>query len=208
MMALTDVDMINAGLNRFAGGAIAALDEDSDLAEQTVQLYRDVVDSAFSAYLWTWARRTRSCERADEEIQNGYAYAFSLPAGMIGQPIAVLVDPRDPERPLRQFAIEGRTLYCDFEKIWVSGIYRFEPEAWPPLFRHAVTTWLASEFCVPVTHDKDLAERLRISAIGTPAEQMRGGLMGRAISVDASGGGSIPAANTEDPITAAWHGDF
>jgi hypothetical protein len=211
---LADIDIINRALGRIGGGAIMAIDEDTELAGQVMSVYPDIVDVAHTAYQWKWARRTCALDLLSETPVNGWKYAYGFPADALSQPLALLADPKLPDYPVRDFAVEGRKVYVMCEKaLWGAFILRIAPSDWPPLFRAAVTTWLASALCVPVTHDSSLKQLLEREAYGTPEEGMRGGLMGRAIGVDAATGGNPAPLLASDPLTAArwdgpWHGNY
>lgn len=213
-MAITDVDVINNALARFAGGRIAALQADTDLNQIVEPIYRDIVGAAFALWDWRFNRRTRRCEPLTETIFNGWTRVHSFPAGMADKPALVLANPRRPDDPLREFAIEGRRIYSDQAELWAAGPFKIDPDEWPDTFRDGVTHWCSAEFVVPVTHDTNLAAQMRMDALGSPSEGGRGGRMGRAIAVDVARGGMIPNAGASDPFTAAhngggssWYGD-
>lgn len=207
---LVDVDVINRALGRIGAGVIQARDEDTDLAAQVKAVYDDTVDNAFASYQWKWARRTRALDAlappapvapATIGTFNGWPAAFAFPADALSQPLGLYRS--WPSETLRHFAVEGRTVYAREQVLFGTFILRQAPDQWPPGFRAAVATWLAAELCIPVTHDKDLAEQLMQAAVGAPSEGMRGGLMGRAIAFDLGTGGSTASAMQDDVITHA-----
>jgi hypothetical protein len=211
-----NVTIANRALARIGGGAIGAFDEDTPLAAQVRAVYDDTVEAALTAYQWSWARRTSKLDKLAGDNPSGYVNAFGFPAGALGDtPLALFREPRNPDLTERNFRVEGRTIYCDADALWGSFIVKISPDLWQPLFRLGVTTLLAAELCIPVAHDKDLAAQLREDAIGAKSEGGRGGMIGRAIGVDAAGGGTRAPLAASDPITSArftgpayvpWHG--
>lgn len=210
---LVDITIINRALARIGGGAITSTDEDTELAASVMAVYPDVVDVAHAAYPWKWARRTAKLDQLAVTPINGFSKAYGFPADALGQPLKLSDRPNCADNPLRRFSVEGRTVYANCDAVYGAFVMRIAPSDWPPSFRLAVTVWLSAEFCVPVTHDANLADALRKTAIGAPSEEMRGGLLGRAIALDVSSGGGVAPLLADDPLTSArfdgpWHGDF
>lgn len=228
---LVDVDIANHALGRIGAAPIQALDEDTDLAGQVAAVYNDVLDAAHAVYQWRWAQRTGPLDALAPPIGavysglgwyfpqaatvgafNGWFAAFSFPRDALGPPLGLYR--RWPAETLREFRVEGQIVYTQAGPVFGSFVRRLSPDQWPPGFRIAVATWLAAELAVPVTHDKDLAASLRQDALGSPAQAMQGGLMGRAIALDGATGGSIVSAVQDDVLTRArytgtggWWGD-
>lgn len=199
-----DIGVINGALALFGGGAIYATDEETDLAAQVMAVYQPTVDLGHVLHPWRWTRRTFALDRLAETPANGWRYAYGFPAGALGDvPQKLLPNPRLPDSPLREFLCEDRKIYCDQDALWGAFAARKTPDLWPPDFTFAMLRWLAAEFCVPVTHDSKLAQELRVQAIGEPQENMRGGLMGRAIATEVSGAGGVTPILAVDPLTSA-----
>lgn len=203
---IDDVTIINRALARIGAGAILSRDEDTDLARQACAIYDDLVDLALAGFHWKWPVQTRRLDRLAATPENGWPYAYGFPPEAIGLPSRLLADPRSPDRPLREFAVEGGRIYCNEPQVWGSFVMRSSPGLWPPLFRAAFTVWLAASLAVPVTHDSNLEQSLSQQAVGNPSENLRGGLMGRAIAFDAAGSNAVAPVLAADPLTDSWHG--
>lgn len=204
---IDDATILNRALARIGAGDVAGRDEDSELAAQAWSVYDDTVETAFGCYAWKWCLRTVALDRlaaggSNGAPANGWAYGFNAPAGALGGPQALFLAPRNPGYPLRDFQVEGGIVYANADTLWGRYALKIEPALWPPLFRTALTTWLAAELAVPVTHDKDLAATLRQAAIGSPSENFQGGLMGRAIALDTVSSGDPQPILAADPLTA------
>ncbi len=213
MDAIDHKKIMNNALARIGAGAIMAEDEDSDLAAQVAAVYFDRVDAMLGMHSWTFAGKTYKLNRlaeisdndfvvADGKFMNGWRHGFTLPGNRIGAPRRILDDPRRPDSPYRDFLIEGLNLYADRESLWATITVRADPASWPPDFRLAATVAVAADLCVPVTHDAGLAETLRAEAEGTPSENGRGGLIGRAMGKDAAAA-PAKAPLWADPLTLA-----
>ncbi len=205
---IDDLALINRALGRIGAGRIMSLDEDTALAGQVVPIHEDLVEAVLGFYDWRWARRTRVLERLAAAPVTGWAYAFAFPAEAVRTPSVIFADVGSRASPIRDFVVEGREVHTNTET--ASGVFvcRVSPAEWPAAFRLAYTVWLASAFAVPVTHDADLKMRLEQEALGTPSEGGRGGLIGRAIGIDAAGSGGTPGLMISDSLTSAHFGDF
>ncbi len=206
MQPRSDIDIVNNALARIGGGVITSLDEETDLARHCLAIYHDIVESAFSAWRWAFATKTFALTRLAETPENGYAHAHAHPAETIGPPQRLLTDPRAPENPVRDFECDMDAIYSDCQNLWGRYVRRLAPDLWPPLFRAAVTDWLAARLAVPVTHDAALAEKLERDAIGSSAEAFRGGMLGRAIAMDIAQSGGVAPLLASDPLTSVMRG--
>lgn len=212
---LTDDDrlIMNNALARIGAGQIYSLSEDTPLAAQTLAVYRDRVDALLGLYEWSFNAKTYRLDAlaqvtqndyiaADRKFMNGWRYGFTLPGTRLGLPRKVLADPRRPDDPLRDFAIEQNNLYADREQVWAQVGVRAAPSVWLPGFRLAATVAVAADLCVPISHDKGLADELLTQAEGNSQEQGRGGLIGKAIAQDRAGSPN-KAPLWRDPLTEA-----
>lgn len=207
------LQIINNALGKIGSGKIMAEDEDTELAGQIVPVYYSRLDALFAMHDWSFAGRTYKLDAIAAVAENGYdttalkfdngwRFAFALPGTMIGLPRRVLRDPRCPHDPLRDFLIEAGKLYCDFDKAWAVVTVRADPAIWDSQFKLAVEAIASADFCVPVTQDAKLAADLRAVAEGTPTEQGRGGLVGRAMASDAAKA-RTKAPQWRDPLSDA-----
>ncbi|KIZ47393.1 MULTISPECIES: hypothetical protein [Rhodopseudomonas] len=221
---INHLNIMNNALARIGGGALMDEDEDTDLAAQVKAVYYDRVDAIFGLHHWSFSSKTFKLDALAAISENGYdataskfitgwKYAFQMPGTRLSEPRKVMTDPRRPDDPFRDFFVEAGVLYADRAPIWASFTVRSDPAIWPPLFRLAVTTAIAADLCVPVTHDKTLAQALQADAEGMPSEGGRGGLLGRAMGKDLAGA-PVSSPLSVDPLTSArhnggaWHGRF
>ncbi|MGY3392933.1 hypothetical protein ACVWW6_005524 [Bradyrhizobium sp. USDA 3311] len=189
--------VINNALGSIGAGKIMAEDEDTELAGQVVPIYYSRVRAVLAMHEWSFAGKTYKLDAiaktADNDydttaqiFNNGWRNAFALPGTRLGLPRKVLTDPRNPRDPLREFLIEAGWLYADRDQVWAVVTVMPAPDVWDPQFALAIERISAADFCVPVTQDDKLASSIRAVAEGSPTEQGRGGLIGRAMSSDAA----------------------
>jgi hypothetical protein len=195
--------IMNNMLARIGAGAIMSADEDSDLAEQVAAVYYDRLNAVLAMHEWSFAGQTYKLDELAKTVENDYdVVALKFNNGWRGAPRKVLTDPRCPRDPLREFLIEAGVLYAMRCPIWAVVTVQPDPAVWDPMFTLGFTALGASDLCVPVTHDDGLAKSLRLMAEGTPEEQGRGGLIGRAMASDAAKSRTV-SPQWSDPLTRA-----
>ncbi|OKO67881.1 hypothetical protein AC629_42445 [Bradyrhizobium sp. NAS80.1] len=205
--------VINNALGRIGAGKIMAEDEDTELAGQVVPVYYSRLKAVLAMHEWSFAGKTykldavaktaeNDYDAAAQIFNNGWRFAFELPSPRLGLPRKVLRDPRNPRDPLREFLIESGWLYADRDAVWAVVTVMPDPQVWDPQFTLAIEQIAAADFAIPVTHDAALDAKIRVIAEGTPEEQGRGGLIGRAMASDAAKSRTA-TAQWHDPLTDA-----
>lgn len=202
MAAIDKLSVINKSLSRMGASPIGALDEATAKARKCVAIYDDLIPACLGLYDWSFNRVAYPLNRLDETPINGWKYAYAMPGNAVGVPVKVLTSQQRPDDPLREFELQGGKLYANRLPLWAIFPVDVNPGLWRPSFRLAVTVGLAGDLCVPIAHDKTLGEILKAEAFGAPELQMRGGLMGIALSQDASSSNKN-APLWRDPLTEA-----
>lgn len=209
------LEVANECLAAIGAGDITSFDEETELAEQVQKVYFPRLDAIFGVHFWSFAGRTfkldglapiaeNGYDTAAKVFVNGWRYGFAMPGGRLSAPRRVMIDPRRPDDPFRDYAIEENAIYTDRAPLWAAFTVRADPLAWSPAFRLAVITICAADLCVPITHDRALAADLIVKGMGTPEENGRGGQLGQAIAKDISGA-PIASPLRHDPLSdARW----
>lgn len=198
--------IINWALTELGAGAVFSDDDGSDLSMQIENTWQRVVDHVFALHDWSWSRKTVKLTGLADVPINGWSKAFALPGDRIGPPKAFLQAAGTNPILLRNYAIEGATVYANCSDVWATLRRIIEPGDWDAAFRAAFVKALAGALAVPVYQDKGLAQDLMVEAFGTPSEKGTGGMFGRLIAQDMS---AEPLANPlldGDPLTAARTG--
>lgn len=206
--------VINRALNRIGSAGIGAIDEDTSLARQARATYYDRVDFILALHEWSFNAKTYRLDELALEPENdydadakkfinGWRYAFTMTGDRLGNPRRVLRDPRRPADPLREFLVEGATLYADFHPLWATFGVRASPAVWLAPARLAIIVATAADLAVPVSHDVGLAKDLRAQALGPDEMKGRGGLVASAIEADRAGNASAKPRIWHDPLTDA-----
>ncbi len=207
---LNKVDIANQALRKFGGQPIQAFDDETPAGSAVRSAYDEVVRGLLSEYPWSFVKDTVALARlADVADASGYTpsgwrFAFQLPAGALAPPDKYLADPRRADAPLRQFEIQGQTLFADVEKVWAVADLEPDPAVWPAYFVSAVVACLAVELVMPITANASMRETLAHEAWGTPTERRMGGKLGVARHADARKQSSVVLQG--NPLLAARRG--
>lgn len=208
---ITKATIVNWALSEIGLAPKFSVDEQTKLGA-TVDIYWPrAVARCFGVHDWTFCRRTNLLTRQSATPVTGYAYGFDLPGGRIGLPMKYSEDPRST-RPVRNFRIEGETVFVDVPVLYAVCKVPVDPVAWPPQFMDAFAKALASYFSVPLLQDIELAKEKEKEAFGNPQEGGAGGVFGRLIAQERAGEPQGDNLLRDDPLTAsrhsggAWHG--
>lgn len=202
--------IVNWALPEIGLAPTFTIDEATALGAQVDIFWTRAIGHCFGLHDWTFCRRTTRLTRQEEEPQTGYRYGFDLPGNKIGPPQKVLSDPRS-QLPVRDFRIEGQTLYADEAQVWAVCKVPVAPTSWDWQWASAFATCLASMLAVPLLQDQDLAAEKWGMAFGSPSQGGTGGMFGRLIAQDRAAGPVGANIMAQDPLTAGrfagpWHG--
>lgn len=205
--------VINHALARIGSSPLAALDEETAKARQCAAVYYDRRDHLLAVYQWRFNGRTYKLDAVAETVDNGFdatnrwgngwRYAFAMPGTALSVPRKVLDNPLDADRPLRNHLVEAGRVYANVRAIWAVMPVAVDPLYWPSWFRLAMIVLTAADLCVPIAHDRTLAEELYARGQGSPSEKGIGGLVGQAIAADISGAPAHAPLLASDPLTTA-----
>lgn len=208
---LNKATIANWALSELGLAAKFSIDDDTPLGGVFDIMWPRCVAQCFSLHDWTFLRHTFHLTRQAARPDNGWPYGFDLPGGRFGEPVKNLTDPRR-ETPLRDFRIEGDTLFADVADVWSTcKVYR-EPVHWDWQFANCFATAFASYLAVPLLQDAEMAEAKYVLAFGMRSEGGTGGMFGRLIAQNRAAHPLASPSFGNDPLTGAhggsypWHG--
>lgn len=177
----------------------------ADEVGRTVDLvWQRVVDRAFGLHDWTFCRKTFLLNRQSATPVTGYAYAFDLPGGTLGEPLRYWRDARCSQ-PVRDFQLEAGEVHANEATLYARAKVYVDPQTWEPGFRQCFVTALASALAVPLTQDPDTAAELHAAAFGSPSQQGSGGAFGRLIAQNRAADPPDSPIRGRDPLLdARW----
>lgn len=176
---------------------ISSFAETTDAAKTADRLYDDIKDTALQQYDWSWSIKKVALSRLEAAPLNEWKYAYALPGDIIGNPKALFDSVAVGSRPKREWEVYGTSIYCNYESVWIDYQWSVTESLIPAYFIRMLKAALASAFAVPVTDQVSKADYYHSLAFGPPAENMRGGLMRVAMTID---GGKPPQAFEDFPL--------
>ncbi|ESZ25490.1 hypothetical protein [Mesorhizobium sp. L2C066B000] len=188
-MAEAEIDkamIVNWALVELGLAPKFSIDEQTTLGGLVDIFWPRAIARTFGLHDWTFCRQTFLLTRQEATPVIGYTYGFDLPGGILGPPLKLTSDALC-NVPLRDFAIEGTTVFTNEPVVYARCKQALDPAAWPPQFADGFATLLASYLAVPLTQDSDLKADKEAAAIGTPATGGAGGIFGRLIAQDRAG---------------------
>lgn len=197
-------DICNRALARIGGAVIDDIeDEDSDLARACNLIYATELEASLAKYPWPFALKTFKLSKIKDDPDSGWKASFALPGEALGFPFKFTYSPRTPHAFIRDYEIEAGEFHCDYAEAWARCIVRTDPDVWHPDFRKAIIVGIASALAIPISHDVQLAEKLRVEAYGRPDQEGRGGLIGQAITTMIAAAPPIGGMYDDNPLTNA-----
>lgn len=208
---LTKAMIVNWALAELGLKPNFSIDEETTLGAVVDIFWPRCMGRCFGLHDWPFCRETQKLTRQEATPVNGYAYGFTLPDGRIGVPQKVTRDPQN-KSPVRDWRIEGDTLFCNEETVYAVVKLQVDPAAWDPQFADCFAVALASYLAVPLLQDLELAAEKEKRAFGTAQEGGAGGMFGRLIAQARTAG---PVAEPMEAHTLAggrtdgpWYGRF
>ena len=195
----TKLSICSEALIMLGAAPLSSFATGTDEAQIADRLYDDVRDTLLMQYAYSWSvKKVRLAQLAGTPI-NEWKYTYALPGDILGNPKAIFNTGAIGALPVRDFEVYSLGLYTNYEDVWIDYQFRPEPAAFPPYFVRLLKMALAAEFAEPITDQITKADYYHAKAYGTPAENMRGGLVRVAINID---GADRPAQQIQEfPIS-------
>jgi hypothetical protein len=195
----TKLSICSDALIMLGANPLSSFTVGTDDAQVADRLYDDVRDTLLMQYAYSWSIKKVKLAQLVQTPINEWKYIYQLPGNLLGNPKAVFNVGAVGATTQRDFEIYGDGLNTNYEQVWIDYQYRPEPFEFPPYFVRLLKTALAAEFAEPVTDQITKADYFHSRAYGSPAENMRGGLVRVAINID---GADRPAQTIQEfPIS-------
>ena len=191
----TKLSIVSDALIMLGASPLSSFADGTDEAQVGDRLYDDVRDTILMQYPFSWTLKKVQLARLVDAPINEWKYNYQFPGDMLGNPRAVFNTNAVGANPVRDFEIYSGGLFTNLEEVYIDYQFRPEPAIFPPYFVRLLKTALAAEFAEPITDQITKADYYHNKAYGSPAENMRGGLMRVAINID---GASQPSQNIQE----------
>lgn len=202
---LDDLDIVNAACAAIGEDPLGSMDDEIEAGQAASLLYTATLEFCLGIHNFSFSKEVRQLSRDDTATANaGYTLVYTLPAERIGDPLYLTDDATDPSRRFSKYALVGNRAHSDAEELWAMIRYRASPHRWTGPFKMLMIKAMASELAIPIAHDRQLADQLKVLAFGSPQDNWRGGLMRAAISAEAFTQPPRSQNRDDNPLTAAW----
>ena len=154
---MDNIEIINLALSNINAENIDSLSENTNESLAAKLFYDPVRRSVLQKYNWAFATKTARLALIEETPIN-YSYAYQLPSDYIKIiNITPLSEAYSEEGNVYPYIIQGRTLLCDLEEVYISYIYDIkDTNQFDDLFIDAFSHLLASRMAMRITGDRDL----------------------------------------------------
>jgi hypothetical protein len=183
----TSLSICSDALLMLGARPISSFDEGTDESNICDRLYPNIKDSTLLAYPWSFSFKKIQLARTINTPVNEWKYEYVLPSDRIGPIRRVFNSTAVGAGTHTEWTIQGDKLLTNQETVVVD--YQFSPleSAWPAYFVQLMKYMMAWHLAAPVTDQESKAAYWQGVAVGSPAENNRGGYMRTAMVIDGQG---------------------
>lgn len=156
-MSLSPIDLCSRALLRVGANGINSFFDGTIEAEIAANLYPSVRDALISSHPWNFATKQVELARLAKTPTADYDSAFPLPADCL----RVIAAGTNGRGSGLEYKISGRELLANEDSIVLTYVSRAPESLSPPFFDYLLITFLAAEFCIPLTESTSRWEALR-----------------------------------------------
>ena len=142
-------------------GKYEAFSDNLEIVARTVApIYHMVREDLLQQHYWAFAMGMERLNKRADKPAFGYEMYFDLPTDYLATTLVNNTGEKDLTL-IGATGVFGNKFASDYEPVYMMYTKNIVNEAlFAPLFRTALVYSLATEVCLPVTHDKDLLEHL------------------------------------------------
>lgn len=166
---------------------ISSFDEGTDEASVANRLYSDIRDQALLMYPWSFSFKKTSIARLITTPTNEYKYQYQLPGDRLTSPRAIYDSSATGMPPRKEYRIIGDKLLTDYETVYIDYQYAVPEYEMPSYFVQLLKYMMAWHLALPITDQTEKSQYWQSVAIGSPAENGRGGYLRQAMNIDGAG---------------------
>lgn len=183
----TGISICSDALILLGAKTISSFNDGTDEANTADRLYPNVRDSTLMLYPWSFAYKKTQLAQLITTPTTEWKYEFQLPGDRLGNPRAAYTTNSPSARPLKDWEIQGDKLLTNETTIYIDYPYQTPEYSMPQYFVQLMKYMMAWHMAYPVTEQQDKAVYWQNVAIGTAAENGRGGYFRQAVNMDSYG---------------------
>lgn len=166
---------------------ISSFNEGTDEANICDRLYDDIKKQSLMVYPWSFSFKKIALSQLITTPTTEYKYEYQLPGDRIGPPRQVYASATPGSPTIREYRIFGDKLLTNETSIYIDYPYDVQEFEMPVYFVQLLKYMLAWHLANPITDQTDKAQYWQSVAIGSPAENGRGGYLRTAMQIDGAG---------------------
>jgi len=171
---------------------ISSFNEGTDEANVCDRLYSDIKNTTLQVYPWSFSFKKVALARTTATPVNEWTYEYQLPSDRLGPPRAVFNSSQAGARPITSWEIYGDKILTDQTTVVIDYQTTIPESAMPTWFIQLLKYQMVWHLAEPITDQVSKTDYWKNIAVGSPAENGRGGFMRTAMNID--GQGNTPQA--------------
>lgn len=183
----TAVSICSDALILLGAKPISSFNDGTDEANTADRLYSDVRDSTLSMYPWSFAYKKVRLSRLITTPVSEWKYEYQLPGDRLGNPRALFESNESMARPVKEWEIQGDKVITNYETVYIDYPYQTPEFAMPQYFVQLLKYMMAWHLAIPITEQEAKAQYWQGVAVGSAAENGRGGYFRTATNIDGQG---------------------
>jgi hypothetical protein len=183
----TAIKICSAALQMLGAKAISSFTEGTDAANIADSLYQDVKKQTLLIYPWSFVYKKTQLSRLITTPTTEYKYEYQLPGDRIGPPRMVMTSSSPGSPTIRNYRIFQDKLLTDEETIYIDYPYDVQEYEMPVYFVQLMKYMMSWHLAMPITDQTEKAQYWQGVAVGTPADNGRGGYTRVATTMDGQG---------------------
>lgn len=180
----TGVSICSDALLMLGANGITSFTDGTDEASVCDRLYPDVRDSTLVMYPWTFNRKKTQLARLLVGPTSVWKYQYQLPGDKLTNPRSVYAGAAVGSPVEKDWEIQGDALLTNLESVFIDYQYQVQEFAMPQYFVQLLKYMMAWHLAMPITEQSDRAQYWQQVAVGSIAENGRGGYMRTAMQID------------------------
>lgn len=183
----TAIKICSAALQMLGAKPISSFSEGTDAANISDSLYQDVKKQTLLIYPWSFVYKKIALAQLLTAPTTEYRYAYQLPGDRIGPPRMVMTSATPGSGTIRNYRIFGDQLLTDETTIYIDYPYDVQEYEMPVYFVQLMKYMMAWHLALPITDQTEKAQYWQGVAVGSAAENGRGGYTRVATTMDGQG---------------------
>jgi hypothetical protein len=184
----TALSICSDALILLGAAPLSSFTEGSASAQACDRLYPDLRDNMISRYPWSWSLIKLKLNRLVDAPTNEFKYQYQLPGSMLSGVLALFSSGSSSAMSLNSgWEIYGESVFTNLEEVYIDYQASIDESKFPPYFVRLLRTAMAAELAVVITDQVSKADYYRGLAVGTQADNGRGGLFREAANIDSRG---------------------